>query len=221
MARRSTRLSTKAAPSTPIATASKSTPAARVTTKDPETITFPSPTDFNAWLLANGTTTPSGIWLKIAKKASRIPSVSYDEAVDAALCHGWIDGQRKALDGDYFVQRFTPRRRNSLWSRRNVDKAAALAAEGRMHDTGRAEVDAARADGRWDRAYAGPATMRVPADFAAALQANREAGEAFERLGRSARFPFLWRVATAKKEETRRRRIDTFVAMLARGETLT
>ncbi|EFY89475.1 hypothetical protein MAC_04494 [Metarhizium acridum CQMa 102] len=220
MARRGTRLSTKTAPSTPITT-SRSTPAARVTNKDPETISFPSPTDFNAWLLTNGTTTPSGIWLKIAKKASCIPSVSYDEAIDTALCHGWIDGQRKVLDGNYFVQRFTPRRRNSLWSKRNVDKAAALVAAGRMHDTGMAEVDAARADGRWDSAYAGPATMQVPADFAAALQMNQKAGEAFERLGRSARFPFLWRVTTAKKEETRRRRIDTFVEMLARGETLT
>ncbi|OAQ60313.1 hypothetical protein VFPPC_14813 [Pochonia chlamydosporia 170] len=229
MVRRSIRLSTKVVATSPPTTAStppipakpkpKSKPTAKVDKKDPPTIYFPSPAAFNTWLLAN-TSQNQGIWLKIAKKASSIPTITYDQAIDTALCHGWIDGQRKALDTNYFIQRFTPRRKNSLWSKRNVDKVAVLIDEGRMQATGLAEVHAAKADGRWDRAYAGPATMEVPGDFAEALAANKKARDVFDGLGRSARFPFLWRVTTAKTEETRRRKIEQFVDMLSRGETL-
>jgi uncharacterized protein YdeI (YjbR/CyaY-like superfamily) len=204
--------------STKSPTAAKVTAPKKPSAKDLEIIPFPSAAAFTTWLANNPPT--QGLWLKIAKKASGIPTVTYDEAIDAALCHGWIDGQRRALDQAYFLQRFTPRRKNSLWSRRNVDKVAALVAQGRMRDAGMAEVDAARADGRWERAYDGPATMEVPGDFAAALALNKTAADAFGALGKSARFPFLWRVTTARTAQTRSDKIDLFVDMLARGQTL-
>ncbi|KAJ6443477.1 bacteriocin-protection, ydeI or ompD-Associated domain-containing protein [Purpureocillium lavendulum] len=194
---------------------------------------FPDADAFTAWLAAHGASTPSGILLRIGKKAAPFPSVSYASAVDVALCHGWIDGQRRAHDEHSFLQRFTPRRPRSLWSRRNVARVAALAAEGRMHPAGQAEVDAARADGRWDRAYAGAGDMHTPRDFEDALRAhgngdgNGEGGgeggaawRTWEALGRSKRYPFLWRIETVKRDETRRRKIEEFVALLAEGKTL-
>ncbi|KAF1733321.1 hypothetical protein CRV24_007220 [Beauveria bassiana] len=165
-----------------------------------------------------GVTAP-GIWLKIAKKSSMIPSVTYDEAIDEALCCGWIDGQRRrALDNDnddaryYFLQRFTPRRRRSTWSQRNVDKVAALAAvAGRMLPAGLAEVDAAKADGRWEKAYAGSATMEVPADFRALLDERPRAAKVFDdEMSKAARYTFLQRLQTVKKEETRTRKMAEF-----------
>lgn len=160
---------------------------------------FPTPSAFNAFLSAHGQCTPQGIWLKIAKKAAaaaNTTSISYDEAVDVALCHGWIDGQRRRSPDDddaaFFLQRFTPRRRNSLWSRRNVDRVARLtAAQGSssisMRPAGLSEVEAAKRDGRWARAYVGPAAAEVPPDFARALAASPQAAEAWAALGRTAR----------------------------------
>lgn len=174
---------------------------------------------WESWLEENHPTA-TGVLLKISKKGCDVPSVTYDEAVDVALCFGWIDGQRKGLDAIHFLQRFTPRRKASLWSKRNVDKIASLEAAGRMRAAGRAEVDAAKADGRWEKAYASSSTVVVPDDFQAALDRNSRAKKFFETLGRSKRYSFLWRIETAKREETRKKRIDEFVELLARQKTL-
>ncbi|KAK4140939.1 uncharacterized protein C8A04DRAFT_39474 [Dichotomopilus funicola] len=162
----------------------------------------------------------TGLWLKISKKSSGIASVTYDEALDTALCYGWIDGQKKGLDADHFVQRFTPRRKNSLWSKRNVGKVAVLIDAGRMRESGQAEIDAAKADGRWEKAYAPPSTMEVPPDFQAALNRSKKAKTFFEGLGKSKRYAFLWRIETVKREETRKKKVEQFVALLAEGKTL-
>ncbi|KAL2156611.1 hypothetical protein VTH82DRAFT_1356 [Thermothelomyces myriococcoides] len=174
---------------------------------------------WETWLEANHTD-PTGLWLKIAKKGSNITSVTYEEALDTALCFGWIDGQKKSLDTDHFIQRFTPRRKGSLWSQRNVEKAEALIAAGRMREPGLAEIEAAKADGRWEKAYASASTIQVPDDFRAALERNTKAKTFFESLGKTKRYSFLWRITTAKREETRKKRIDQFITLLARGETL-
>ncbi|KAK2616206.1 hypothetical protein QQS21_000838 [Conoideocrella luteorostrata] len=235
MPRRSTRLITKAAATPEAATlpaqsipppvsastaVSPSTPKISIPSPSPQIIPFASSAAFDRYLQSHGLTTPAGIWLKIGKKSNPLPSISHDQAIDVALCHGWIDGQRKSLDADYFLQRFTPRRKNSMWSKRNVDKVTVLMADDKMQPAGMAEVNAAKVDGRWDRAYSGPATMEVPEDFAEALRANSKAGDVWATLGKTQRWPFLWRVVTVKREETRRRKIGEFMDMLARGETL-
>jgi uncharacterized protein YdeI (YjbR/CyaY-like superfamily) len=167
---------------------------------------------------------PSGVWLRLAKKSHPTPSLTYQDALDAALCWGWIDGQRKALPDQptLFAQRFTPRRSGgqSLWSRRNVDRVGVLAAEGRMRPPGHAQVDAAKEDGRWERAYAGPKDMRVPGDFATALKERPEAEAFLAGLGSSQRYAFLLRVETAKTPETRQKRIQQYVELLAQEKTL-
>jgi uncharacterized protein YdeI (YjbR/CyaY-like superfamily) len=163
---------------------------------------------------------PDGVWLVLAKKGTVEPtSLGYDDALEEALCHGWIDGQVRRRDEATYKQRFTPRRKRSPWSKRNVGIAERLDAEGRMHPAGQAEIERAKADGRWEAAYAGPATIEVPDDLAAALAAEPQARELFERLTSQNRFAVLYRVTTAKRAETRERRIRDFVAMLARGET--
>jgi len=174
---------------------------------------------WEAWLETNHAD-PLGMWLKISKKGSGIVSVSYDEALDAALCFGWIDGQKKTHDAEHFIQRFTPRRKKSMWSQRNVAKVAVLIEAGRMRPAGQAEIDAAKEDGRWERAYAASSAIEVPADFQAALDGNRRARTFFEGLGKTKRYPFLFRVTTAKREETRKRNIERFVELLAEGKTL-
>lgn len=162
----------------------------------------------------------AGVWLVLAKKGTTKPtSLTYDEALEEALCHGWIDGQARRGDDVTYRQRFTPRRRRSQWSKRNVGLAERLNAEGRMHPAGVAEVERAQADGRWEAAYAGPASIEVPHDLAAALDAEPRAQELFDRLTRQNRYAILYRVTTAKRPETRAKRIAEFVAMLARGET--
>ena len=171
------------------------------------------------WLAANASKAP-GLWLKIAKKDAGIASVSYPEALDVALCHGWIDGLKKSLDATFFLQRFTPRKPRSLWSQINVDKAAALMAAGRMGERGLREVEAAKADGRWDAAYHGASRMEVPPELSAALAKDRKAREFFESLDRTNRYSFCWRVQTAIRPETKRARVEKLVAMLARGEKI-
>lgn len=175
---------------------------------------------WETWLETNHSTETTSILLKISKKGCAVASVTYDEAVDTALCFGWIDGQRKSHDESHFLQRFTPRRKTSIWSKRNVDKVAALVAAGRMRPAGQSEVDAAKADGRWEKAYAGSRTIEVPKDFEAALNRNKKAKNFFETLGKTKRFSFLWRIETAKRAETRKRRIDEFVSLLAQQKTL-
>jgi uncharacterized protein YdeI (YjbR/CyaY-like superfamily) len=163
----------------------------------------------------------AGVWLVLAKKGTENPTgLTYDQALEEALCHGWIDGQTRGRDEATYRQRFTPRRRRSAWSKRNTVIAERLRAEGRMHPAGLAEVERAKADGRWDAAYAGPASIEVPPDLAEALAAKPNAQAMFETLNSQNRYAVLYRIATAKRADTRARRIDQFVAMLARGETI-
>lgn len=173
---------------------------------------------WDKWLAAHPDA--AGMWLKIAKKDSGASSISYAEALDVALCHGWIDGQKRGLDAQFFLQRFTPRRPGSVWSKINVGKVETLIQAGRMREGGLREVEAARADGRWDAAYAPASRMQVPPELEAALAASPRARAAFEQLDRSNRYAFCWRVQTAKKPETRVARAEKFVAMLLRGEKL-
>lgn len=184
------------------------------------TLHFKDSAGFETWLESHHANTAPGVWLKISKKASGIPSVTYHEAVGAALCYGWIDGQRKALDSTHFAQRFTPRRKGSIWSKRNVDRVAELEGAGRMRPAGRAEVEAARGDGRWERAYAGSRDIEVTPEFQAALEGNAEAARFFETLSKSQRYAFLFRIATAKRADTRDRKIRQFVELLAQRRTL-
>lgn len=170
------------------------------------------------WLMAHPD--DAGAWLKIAKKDAGATSVNYIEALDVALCHGWIDGLKRACDEQYFLQRFTPRRPRSLWSKINIGKAGALIAAGRMHAAGLREIDAAKADGRWQAAYESAANMEVPAELAACLARNPKARKQFEQLDRTNRYAFCWRVHTARKPETRQARAEKFVAMLEKGEKL-
>jgi uncharacterized protein YdeI (YjbR/CyaY-like superfamily) len=164
---------------------------------------------------------PAGVWLVLAKKGTEKPtSLTYDQALEEALCHGWIDGQARRRDEATYRQRFTPRRKRSAWSRRNTGIAERLRAEGRMHPAGHAEVERAKADGRWEAAYAGPATIEVPTDLTEALAAEPKALALFETLNSQNRYAILYRIATAKRADTRARRIGEFVAMLARGETV-
>lgn len=173
---------------------------------------------FEKWLTANVET--AGVWLKIAKKDSGIASVTYAEALEVALCHGWIDGQKKGFDGEFFLQRFTPRRARSLWSKINIGHVERLTSAGRMQERGLREVEAAKADGRWDAAYHSSSAMKVPAELTAALKKNRKAAAFFETLDKTNRYAFCWRVHTAKKPETRVARAQKFVEMLARGEKI-
>src|SRR6266702_2548152 len=164
---------------------------------------------------------PDGVWLVLAKKGRTKPtSLGYEQALEEALCHGWIDGQAGRRDEATYRQRFTPRRRRSAWSKRNTGIAERLVAEDRMHPAGHAEVERAKADGRWGAAYAGPASMEVPADLAEALAAEPKAQAMFEGLNSQNRYAILYRIATAKRAETRARKIEQFVAMLSRGETV-
>ena len=161
-----------------------------------------------------------GLWLKIAKKNQGVASVSYPEALDVALCHGWIDGLKRSCDERDFLQRFTPRRPRSIWSQINIGKVEALIAAGRMRPAGLREVEAAQADGRWQGAYASARTIEVPDDLAAAFKKNAKARKFFEQIDRSNRYAVLWRIQTAKKPETRAARIEKLVAMLERGEKI-
>jgi uncharacterized protein YdeI (YjbR/CyaY-like superfamily) len=183
------------------------------------TLPFESAAAWEAWLEAEHART-DGVWLKIAKKDSGVPTVTYEEAVEVALCFGWIDGQMRRFDERFYVQRFTPRRRASRWSKINREKAERLIAAGRMRPAGLAQVEAAKADGRWDAAYEGARTIAVPDDLQAALDANPKAAAFFATLKGSNRYAILYRVGDAKRPETRAKRIAHFVDMLARGETL-
>jgi uncharacterized protein YdeI (YjbR/CyaY-like superfamily) len=180
---------------------------------------FESADAFDAWLSEHHADS-DGIWIKFAKKASGIPSVVYAEALDSAICHGWIDGQTQSIDDDYYLQRFTPRRKRSPWSKRNVGKALALIEAGRMKPAGHAEIDRAKADGRWERAYEGQKRSTVPDDLQAELDKDPKAAEFFASLSSTNRYAILYRLQDAKKPETRARRLEKFVAMLKAGETL-
>ncbi|MFF4885227.1 YdeI family protein [Streptomyces nigra] len=185
--------------------------------QDLETVAFESAEAFQAWLGEKHAVSP-GIWLKLRKKAPGVVALDYAQALDVALCYGWIDGQKAALDDEWWLQRFGPRTARSRWSKINRDKVAALIDQGRMRPPGQAEIDRAKADGRWDAAYDSPRTATVPDDLAAALAAEPAAAEFFETLNRTNRFAIIYRVQDAKRPETRARRIEKYVTMLAKGE---
>ncbi len=186
---------------------------------DLEILLFPGPDELEEWLEANAATSP-GVWLKIAKKGAPEPSVTYAGALEVALCFGWIDSQKRGLDATHFLQRFTPRRPRGRWSKINREKAEALEAAGRLRAAGAAEVAAAKADGRWEAAYDGSRTAKVPADLQRELDANPAAAAFFADLDSANRYAITYRLAEAKKPETRERRLHKFVAMLERGEKI-
>lgn len=179
----------------------------------PETRAFATAADWADWL-ARHHDRPEGLWLRFYKKASGTPSVTYAEALDEALCWGWIDGQVRTCDDKSYLQRFTPRRPRSNWSKRNREHVARLDAEGRMQPAGRAQVEAARHDGRWDRAYDSPAALTVPDDFLRALRRHRGALAHFRSLPRANLYAVCYQLQTARRPETRQRRLDRFVQVM-------
>ena len=180
---------------------------------------FADRTAWKHWLDEQHGSSP-GVWIKIAKKASGIATVTHPEALEEALCYGWIDGQRAPHDDTFFLQRFTPRRVRSRWSQINRDKATELIEQGRMTPAGLAQVEAAKADGRWEAAYAPQSSLTVPEDFQRALDENAAAKEFFATLRGIRRYAFIYRIGDAKRPETRARRIREYVAMLSEGRTL-
>ena len=182
-------------------------------------LTFASQAEWESWLERHGSAT-AGVWLRLAKKAADRPTVSYAQALESALCHGWIDGQKKAENEHYWLQRFTPRTARSIWSKINTAKAEALISAGRMHPAGMREVERAKQDGRWDAAYSSARTATVPDDLQKALDANKKAKAFFATLDGSNRYAVLFRIQNVKKAETRARKIARFVEMLANGEKL-
>ncbi|HXM44287.1 MAG TPA: YdeI/OmpD-associated family protein [Bryobacteraceae bacterium] len=184
---------------------------------DPSTILFRRQEDWQDWLETNHAAS-SGVWLRLAKKGSAIQSVSYGEALEAALCYGWIDAQKKPESEHAWLQRFTPRRPKSIWSKVNREKAATLIEAGRMQPAGLEQVARAQRDGRWDAAYDSPVGAEMPDDLAAALDRNARARIFFGTLDRANRYAILWRIQTVKRAETRARRIRQFIEMLEKHE---
>jgi uncharacterized protein YdeI (YjbR/CyaY-like superfamily) len=180
---------------------------------------FPSADAWEDWL-ATRDDTAAGVWLKIAKKGTAARSVSYQEALEVAICFGWIDGQKGRLDDEFWLQRFTPRKPGGRWSKINAEKATALISSGRMRPAGLREVEQARADGRWDDAYAGQATIEVPDDLRTGLAANQVAADFFETISSVNRYAILYRIGSVKRPETRARKIAQYVAMLADHQTI-
>jgi len=186
---------------------------------DQPVMSFASKAVFTAWLAENHDTS-DGIWIKIAKKGAGVESVAVTETLDVALCFGWIDGQRKPFDDKYFLQKYTPRRARSKWSKINVGKTGALIAAGRMRPAGHAEIERAKADGRWAAAYASARTIEVPPDLQAEFDRDPALAEAFAALNSQNRYAILYRLHDAKKPETRARRLAQFVELLATGGSL-
>ena len=180
---------------------------------------FASKKKWSDWL-AKGHDKSAGVWLKLAKKDSDIPSVTYEEALDIALCYGWIDGQKKGFDDKYWLQKFTPRGPRSIWSKINTEKVERLIARGKMKPAGLKAIELAKQDGRWDAAYASQKNVTVPEDFQAELDKNKKALAFFATLNSVNRYAILFRIHNAKKPETRAKRIQQFVEMLERSEKI-
>lgn len=180
-------------------------------------LTFTSTREFTAWL-AKQHKVSSGIWIRIFKTKSGVPTIAYAEVLDVALCYGWIDGQKKAYDPESWLQKFTPRRRKSIWSKRNREHIERLDKLGLMQAAGIEEVEAAKADGRWEQAYESSANMTIPADFMDELAKDKKAEAFFKTLNKTNVFPIVWRLQTAKKPETRTKRMQAILEMLKKGE---
>lgn len=187
--------------------------------KDLPVLLFTSQQHWHIWLNENHKQ-HKGLWLKHAKKSSGKQSVSYGEALEEALCYGWIDSQKQAYDEDYYLQKFTPRGPKSVWSKINVAKVEALTKAGKMQPAGLAAIESAKQDGRWGAAYDPPSASTVPEDFQTALDENPKAKQFFETLNKTNVYAFCWRIQTAKKPETRKARIEKFIDMLNRREKL-
>jgi uncharacterized protein YdeI (YjbR/CyaY-like superfamily) len=181
-------------------------------------VEFKTQSEWDRWL-AKHYESPEGVWLRLAKKGSEKKTPTYAEALETALCYGWIDAQKRGESDSAWIQRFVPRRPRSIWSKINREKALALIATGKMKPAGLKEVLRAQEDGRWEAAYDSPTSATVPPDFQKALDANRAARDFFRTLSATNRYAILWRLQTAKKPETRARRIETFIEMLQNGET--
>ncbi len=186
-------------------------------TADPQPILFTSSADFRDWLNSNQADSP-GIWLKMAKKGAPEPTITYKEALDQALCFGWIDGQRKPMDAHYWIQKFTPRRPKSGWSKVNTQHAARLIKSGEMTAAGLKAIEEAKADGRWQAAYDSPATATPPQEFLDSLNKNNKAKAFYETLNKANVYAILYRIQTAKKAETKAKRIQQYIEMLERHE---
>lgn len=182
-------------------------------------MTFQSGEAWEAWLKDNYTL-QSGVWVKIAKKDSGIASVTQPEALDVCLCYGWIDGQRRSYDDKYYLQKYTPRRKKSLWSKVNIGKVEALIAAGRMQEPGLLEIEQAKADGRWDAAYESQRNATVPPDLIAALEQNEKAKKFFESLKKAEKYSVLWRLMTAKTPEIRKARLQKMIKTLEQEKTV-
>jgi uncharacterized protein YdeI (YjbR/CyaY-like superfamily) len=178
---------------------------------------FPTAKAWEQWLAKNHTSS-KGLWLRFFKKSSSVKSVTHAEALDEALCHGWIDGQVKKYDDESWLHKFTPRRPRSIWSKRNRDQIGHLTEADRMKPAGLKEAEAARADGRWEKAYDSPGKMVVPEDFMKELSRNKKAKTFFETLNKANTYAIAWRLQTAKKPETREKRLKAILAMLAAGK---
>lgn len=189
------------------------------TFRDIPVLFFATVTEWNAWLRDNHASS-NGVWLKFAKKGSGIASINHDSALNEALCYGWIDGQAYPYEAPYYLQKFTPRRSKSIWSKRNIEKVEALTEAGRMRPAGQAQIDAAKTDGRWDQAYDKPSDMTMPDDFQALLDAHPKAKEFYATLNRTNTYAILWRIQTAKKPETRQARMQKLLTMLLEGKKL-
>lgn len=189
------------------------------TSSDLPVLAFASQSKWADWLAKNHDKS-DGLWMKVAKKDSGIPSVTIVEALDMALCYGWIDGQRGSFDDKYYLQKYTPRRPKSTWSKINVEKVKRLIASGQMQPAGLKAIEAAKADGRWEKAYDGQRTMTVPEDFQAALNKSKKAKAFFETLNSVNRYAILFRIHNVKKAETRTRKIKQFIEMLEKNEKI-
>jgi uncharacterized protein YdeI (YjbR/CyaY-like superfamily) len=197
----------------------KTTKPARSSATSPLVRAFRDANAWESWLAKNQTAT-DGLWMRIAKKASGTKSITYAEAVEIALCYGWIDGQKKPESETTWLQRFVPRRPRSIWSKVNREKVLALIASGEMKPAGLEEIERARKDGRWEAAYDSPSTAAVPADFERELDRHPKAKAFYKTLNRANTYAILWRLQTAKKAETRAKRMRSFIEMLEKGETL-
>ena len=182
-----------------------------------EIITFATPKDWQRWLAANHKSS-EGVWIRFFRKGQDVQAIGYDEALNAALCYGWIDGQIKGHDEQSWIHKFTPRRARSIWSKRNCGIALSLIKTGKMKPAGLKEVEAAKADGRWDRAYDSPGKMTLPDDFLLAVKKNKKAAKFLATLNRANQYSIAWRLQTAKKPETREKRMKAILEMLAKGQ---
>lgn len=185
---------------------------------DQEIILFATNGDWERWLSDHYMLT-EGVWMKVAKKGSAAKSIEINDALDTALCYGWIDGQRRAYDENFYLQKYTPRRPKSLWSKVNIAKVEALIAAGRMKEPGQAAINMAKADGRWDAAYASQRTATMPPELVAALAKNPRAKAFYETLNKTNKYAVIWRLLTAKTERTKIARLEKMITMLEEGKT--